>query len=472
MDHARAAEHRLPDPGPGSLTFYYTNQQSARLMFYHDHTDGITRLNVYAGEAAPYVLQDPVEQKLSTAAPSALPTVAAGTIPATQIPLVIQDKTFVPSIKQLANEGSHLEYRPPGAAPAVSGCRTSTCPTRTRPTARASTPWVAGTTTRGSTRRRCRRPSVRSPTRWPARPLEGEPFNPGTPTPSIVPESFMDTPLVNGVAYPFLKVGRQAYRFRILNASDDRTSTCSSTTPSPTPPCGTANGTLNNANAGEVPMVAAAVGHGPAGDLADRRPRRRRARSQGVGPSMIQIGNEGGFLPAPVVLKNTPVGYEYFRRTITVLNVTNHTLLLGPAERADVIVDFSQVPAGSKLILYNDAPAPMPGFDTRLDYYTGDPDQTSSGGAPDDRRLRPRHPHHHAVPGGQHARARRRPVQPGRPADGPCRPRTPRASPSRSCLRPPTTRPWHDVSQQLHARSRLVADLHAAGARLSRDLHP
>ena len=65
-----------------------------------------------------------------------------------------------------------------------------------------------------------------------------------------------------------------------------------------------------------------------------------------------------------------------------VLNVTDHTLLLGPAERADVIVDFSQVPAGSTLVLYNDAPAPVPAFDPRYDYYTGDPDQTATGGAP------------------------------------------------------------------------------------------
>ena len=54
----------MPDPGPGSLTFFYTNQQSARLMFYHDHAYGITRLNVYAGEAAGYLLTDPVEQAL------------------------------------------------------------------------------------------------------------------------------------------------------------------------------------------------------------------------------------------------------------------------------------------------------------------------------------------------------------------------------------------------------------------------
>ncbi len=50
----------------GAMTFFYTNQQSARLMFYHDHAWGITRLNVYAGEAAPYLITDPTEQALVT----------------------------------------------------------------------------------------------------------------------------------------------------------------------------------------------------------------------------------------------------------------------------------------------------------------------------------------------------------------------------------------------------------------------
>lgn len=54
----------MPDPGSGSQTFYYTNQQSARLMFYHDHAYGITRLNVYAGEAAGYLITDQVEEDL------------------------------------------------------------------------------------------------------------------------------------------------------------------------------------------------------------------------------------------------------------------------------------------------------------------------------------------------------------------------------------------------------------------------
>jgi FtsP/CotA-like multicopper oxidase with cupredoxin domain len=80
----------MPDPGPGAMTFYYTNQQSARLLFYHDHSYGITRLNVYAGEAAGYIIRDQVEQALIT----------SGVIPADEIPLIIQDKTFVPDNTQ------------------------------------------------------------------------------------------------------------------------------------------------------------------------------------------------------------------------------------------------------------------------------------------------------------------------------------------------------------------------------------
>ncbi len=44
------------------MTFYWTNQQGGRLMFYHDHAYGITRLNVYVGEAAGYYLYDPAEE--------------------------------------------------------------------------------------------------------------------------------------------------------------------------------------------------------------------------------------------------------------------------------------------------------------------------------------------------------------------------------------------------------------------------
>ncbi len=55
-----------------------------------------------------------------------------------------------------------------------------------------------------------------------------------------------------------------------------------------------------------------------------------------------------------------------------------HSLLLAPAERADVVVDFSKF-AGKTLILYNDAPAAFPARIPSYDYYTGAPDLTPVG---------------------------------------------------------------------------------------------
>ena len=55
-----------------------------------------------------------------------------------------------------------------------------------------------------------------------------------------------------------------------------------------------------------------------------------------------------------------------------------HSLLLAPAERADVIVDFSKF-AGKTLILYNDAPAAFPARVPSYDYYTGAPDLSPNG---------------------------------------------------------------------------------------------
>jgi len=108
---------------------------------------------------------------------------------------------------------------------------------------------------------------------------------------------------------------------------------------------------------------------------------------------MIQIGNDGGLLPQAAVLPNTPIGYVVNNGPAAqsaddgmggpaVIGIAQKTLFLSPGERANVVVDFSQVPRGSRLILYNDAPAPAPSGDTRVDYYTGNPDLTAIGGAP------------------------------------------------------------------------------------------
>ena len=49
-----------------------------------------------------------------------------------------------------------------------------------------------------------------------------DPPVPGAPDPSVLPEFFGDTILVNGKAWPFLEVEPRKYRFRLLNGSDSR----------------------------------------------------------------------------------------------------------------------------------------------------------------------------------------------------------------------------------------------------------
>jgi spore coat protein A len=66
---------------PGqSRTYYYPNQQDATLLWYHDHTMGINRLNTYAGMLGLFVIRDEVEDALH------LPS---GKF---EIPLVIMDR--------------------------------------------------------------------------------------------------------------------------------------------------------------------------------------------------------------------------------------------------------------------------------------------------------------------------------------------------------------------------------------------
>lgn len=72
--------------------------------------------------------------------------------------------------------------------------------------------------------------------------------------------------------------------------------------------------------------------------------------------SFWQIGADGGFLPAPVQLSQ---------------------LLLAPAERADVIVDFSALPVGAEVILQNLAPdEPFGGGVPGVDFEPADPETT------------------------------------------------------------------------------------------------
>ncbi|MFP5416674.1 MAG: multicopper oxidase domain-containing protein [Actinomycetes bacterium] len=98
------------------------------------------------------------------------------------------------------------------------------------------------------------------------------------------------------------------------------------------------------------------------------------------GPNWIVVGTEGGFLPAPVEVPAHPTTWVNDPTVFNAGNVDQHSLLVAPAERFDVVVDLSQY-AGQTLIVYNDAPAAFPARDPRYDYYTGNGDYRDSGGA-------------------------------------------------------------------------------------------
>ncbi|MFA6971923.1 MAG: hypothetical protein WC208_11045 [Gallionella sp.] len=388
----------MTDPGAGSSTLYFPNTQSSRFMFYQDRTSGLTRLNAYAGLEAGYFITDTTEQGL----------IASGAIPADQIPLIIEDKTFVPAnIAQQDAKWDTLHWGQPGDLWFPHVYETNQDPNSmsgVNPVGR----WEYG------------------PWFWPiftaTQPLPSGSYG----NASFTPEAYEDTPLINGTAYPTLTVDPKAYRFRILNASNDRyinLGLYKADTTAKAPqldqngnPIVDANGNqlyFANTEVKMVPAMADAAGNpltpsntgaGLAYDptclcqyptlpqlqpsIAFSGPTRAwpsDGRISGVpdptavGPDFIAIGNDGGLLPLPVDIPSQPVTYEQNRRSITVMNIYGYGLLLGPAERSDVIVDFSAY-AGQTLILYNDAPAPVPFNDPRVDYYTGAPDLTSTGG--------------------------------------------------------------------------------------------
>ncbi|MGN9803658.1 hypothetical protein [Micromonospora sp. L32] len=363
----------MPPPGLGATTLYFPNEQSGRLMWLHDNTLGMSRLTVYSGQLAPYLLTDPAEERLA----------ADGVLPAEQFPLVIQDKTFVPDDAQLAAEDPTWDRDRWGARgnlwhPHVYQPRQNPYVTSGRnPTGRWDYgPWVPGS---GGDDPLWVGP-VDNPHHDPVAAPEEPPRAPGLPHPSAVPEAYGDTALVNGAAYPYLKVQPKAYRFRILNACTDRSLNLALYRARSDAAMWHPDGALADAGAGEVPMAEAMRASGRPTDWPTDGREGGVPDPRAAGPRMIRIGNEGGLLPAPVVVPNRPVGYRYDRRDPTVLNVDTHALLLAPGERADVVVDFSTVPPGGTLILYNDAPAPLPCFDPRYDQHSDAPDRSAEGG--------------------------------------------------------------------------------------------
>jgi spore coat protein A len=115
--------------------------------------------------------------------------------------------------------------------------------------------------------------------------------------PIWIQEFFGNTICVNGKATPFLEVEPRKYRFRIVNGSNSRFYHL----------------TLVPADAAGKP-----------------------SRPDAKTPAFHQIGTDSGLLPAPVTL---------------------HYLIISPAERFDLIIDFTDH-QGEHFAMVNDAPAP------------------------------------------------------------------------------------------------------------------
>jgi spore coat protein A len=162
-----------PNLMPGQAEYYYPNDQSARMMWYHDHAVGITRLNAYAGIATGYIIRDTFEGSLRN---KGLPDFIENG--GRELPIVIQDKVFVGDDISITDPG-WLDLPVPG--------------------------------TNGSL--------------WYPHVYDAE-IGPGEPIPdsnlSILPEMFGDTMLANGVAYPEVTLEARRYRLRVLNACQAR----------------------------------------------------------------------------------------------------------------------------------------------------------------------------------------------------------------------------------------------------------
>ncbi len=238
---------------PGTATFDYPNEQSAGTLWYHDHTLGMTRLNVYAGPAGFYLIRggpgDAVYDRRGRQATLPGPAPALGDAPGTvyyEIPLAIQDRSF-------GVDGS-LFY----------------------PSSRAFFDEFEG------------------------------PYVPDSDiAPIWNPEFFGNAMTVNGRVWPRLDVEPRRYRFRLLNGCNSRF------------------------------LLLEVDGATP----------------------IWQIGGEGGFLPDRAVRLSR--------------------ILLAPAERADVIIDFGALRPGDEVVMRNLAPdEPFGGGEPDNDFDVADPETT------------------------------------------------------------------------------------------------
>jgi len=250
---------------PGTAVFQYPNTQNATTLWYHDHTLGMTRVNVYAGPAGFWIIRNGPSDLPAGVLPGPAPSETSSPFATDvyEIPIVVQDRAF--------NDDGTLFY--PDTREFFDGI----------------TP-----------------------------PYIGDVDADADIAPIWNPEYFGNVMVVNGRAWPTLAVEARRYRFRLLNGCNSRFLILKFTDTAPT------------AADAATPATSAL--------------------------SIWQIGADQGFLPAPVELGS---------------------LLMAPAERADVIVDFTSLPVGAEVYLINEGPdEPFGGGEPALDFDIADADTT------------------------------------------------------------------------------------------------
>ncbi|HXV79812.1 MAG TPA: bilirubin oxidase, partial [Candidatus Binatia bacterium] len=266
FDHFRKTHPGVGWPKKGGWAkFEYPNDQRATTLWYHDHTLGMTRLNVYAGPAGFYLIRggpDDVVLDSRDGSTAILPGPAPGVGDDPlgeygEIPIAIQDRSF--------NADGSLFY----------------------PGMREFFDEFTG------------------------------PFIPDSPvSPIWNPEFFGNMMVVNGFTWPYLEIEPRRYRFRLLNGCNSR-------------------------------FLILQFEH--------------------PGVEVWQIGAEGGFLPTPVRLNDYPYPGSTGGRA---------TVLMGPAERADIIVDFSAAADTSFRLLNLGPDEPFGGGEIGVDFDPADPGST------------------------------------------------------------------------------------------------
>jgi FtsP/CotA-like multicopper oxidase with cupredoxin domain len=258
-------------PVPGQAVFQYPNDQSETTLWYHDHSLGMTRLNVYAGPAGFWLVRDPAGQEVALNLPGPAPKIGdAPGVKYYEIPIVIQDRSF--------NADGSLFY--PNNRAFFEGVNPNKLKIDFAPLSDISPIWN--------------------------------------------PEAFFNVMVVNGVAWPFQDVDQGRYRLRLLNGSNSRF----------------LNLSLQVVDVAGVPT--------------------------GQEIPFYQIGSDQGLLP-DVVMVQTGTFTVYDDETGAIVSSQApdpmQALLMAPAERADVIVDFTGLPAGTRVRMVNTAPdAPFGGF--------------------------------------------------------------------------------------------------------------